>query len=83
MKTHTRACKAQEQPCKQEHTYFCKFCGTEFLADEETHWYEEESGVTFPTRLWPYCSHECAADDGYPIPLLEDPEVVNDDTILE
>jgi len=47
-----------------EHTYFCKFCGEEFTTDEETHFKDVDSGVTFPNETWPYCSTDCRNSDG-------------------
>ncbi len=62
MKTHTRSCPTQG-PCLLEHTYFCKWCGEEFITDETTQWRDEKSGITFPIETWPYCSQACMDSD--------------------
>jgi len=61
MKTHTRVC-TNTSPCELEHTYFCKYCGDEFLTDKETH-YRTPSGVNLPLESWPYCTAACCWSD--------------------
>ncbi len=62
MKTHTRQCSVHQQPCPLEHTYFCKYCGEEFITDESTH-YRTPAGVILPIETWPYCTNACEWSD--------------------
>lgn len=58
MKTHPRHCKPGEQPCTQEHTYYCSTDGVEFIADEST-FIRDRGGVLLPYTYWPCCSESC------------------------
>lgn len=58
MKTHPRHCKPGEQPCTQEHTYFCAYCGTEFNVDEDS-FFRPLNGVQLVNKFWPACSLRC------------------------
>lgn len=61
MKTHTRSC-TNTKPCQLEHTYFCKYCGTEFTTDIDTH-FRTPAGITIPNETWPYCGESCDFSD--------------------
>lgn len=59
MRTHPRHCKTDEQPCTQEHTYYCALCGGEFITEEETFYVPRISGIVLPQKFWPVCSLRC------------------------
>jgi len=58
MKTHTRRCKDSEQPCKQEHTYYCALCAKEFETEESTFHKPSKASAVLPSMFWPVCSLE-------------------------
>jgi len=58
LKTHPRHCKPGEQPCTQEHTYACGYCGGEFVTDEST-FFMSKNGVKLVSPYWPACSLAC------------------------
>lgn len=58
MRTHPRHCKPGEQPCEQEHSYYCANCGDLFSVDGTDH-FLASNGITLPNRYWPACSLRC------------------------
>jgi len=58
MKMHPRHCKDLEQPCTQEHMYYCAFCSGEFNTEAST-FHRLPSGINLPAKFWPVCSLRC------------------------
>lgn len=57
MNTHPG--RHKENPCVQQHSYYCPVCGELFAVDGDSHWRHPLSGKTFVCLYWPACSFTC------------------------